>query len=177
MGKGLPLANPAQAGVLMQGTIFQPFGNWEGTDQTLDLICNPGGTRPDNGVVFDWQPDTDLETALRTTLAQGFPQYQVNMNIAIGGLTPPRGHAQQGCYQNINSFSSYLNEITRPLGPQIGLKNYPGVHRRGKQSRSISRTSLDRPTWISAASISFKTVLRADILPGDQVKFPQGMVE
>src|SRR6185437_2384952 len=160
------------------------------TDQSLDLICNPGGTYPDNGVLFDWQPDTDLETALRTTLAQAFPQYQIAMNISTGGLPPPNGHPQQGCYQSLNSFSSYLAEITRPLGTQLNLKSYPGVHivRNGKSIVVYDYTTprktvainfqdfVGQPTWISAASISFKTVLRADILPGDMVKFPQGIL-
>lgn len=29
MQKGLPLANPSQAGVLTKGTVFQSWGNWE----------------------------------------------------------------------------------------------------------------------------------------------------
>src|SRR5688572_13631719 len=37
MGKGLPLANPKQAGPLVAGQIIQAFGNWVGTDMTLDL--------------------------------------------------------------------------------------------------------------------------------------------
>ena len=42
MQKGLPLANPAQSGLLVQGFIFQAFGNWIGTDMTLDFVINPG---------------------------------------------------------------------------------------------------------------------------------------
>ena len=37
MQKGLPLANPNQQGLLVQGSIFPALGNWVGTDQTLDL--------------------------------------------------------------------------------------------------------------------------------------------
>ncbi len=35
MQKGLPLANPMQYGLLVQGQIFQAFGNWIDTNQTL----------------------------------------------------------------------------------------------------------------------------------------------
>jgi hypothetical protein len=42
MQKGLPLANPAQAGLLTQGTVYQCFGNWIDTDQTLDFVIMPG---------------------------------------------------------------------------------------------------------------------------------------
>ena len=44
--KGLPLANPAQSGVLAEGFIVQAFGNWQGTDMTLNLIMLPGQVRP-----------------------------------------------------------------------------------------------------------------------------------
>src|SRR5262249_10576948 len=45
MGKGLPLANPSQAGVLVKGTIFQAYGNWVGVNQTLDIKMIPGTDR------------------------------------------------------------------------------------------------------------------------------------
>lgn len=44
--KGLPLANPQQNGIIFQGWIIQAFGNWLGTDMTLDLIVNPGTRKP-----------------------------------------------------------------------------------------------------------------------------------
>src|ERR1700752_2385438 len=40
MAKGLPLANPKQSGLILQGTIQQAFGNWQGFDQTLDFVVN-----------------------------------------------------------------------------------------------------------------------------------------
>ena len=43
MQKGLPLANPAQSGLLVQGFIFQAFGNWiDVTQQSLDLVIMAG---------------------------------------------------------------------------------------------------------------------------------------
>ena len=41
MQKGLPLAKPAQNGVLAQGKIFQAYGNLIGVDRTLDMIIMP----------------------------------------------------------------------------------------------------------------------------------------
>lgn len=40
--RALPLANPKQAALLVQGYISQAFGNWQGTDMSLDLIVSPG---------------------------------------------------------------------------------------------------------------------------------------
>ncbi len=38
MARGLPLANPDQRGLLLQGEITQAFGNWQGPNMSLDLI-------------------------------------------------------------------------------------------------------------------------------------------
>jgi hypothetical protein len=57
MGKGLPLAKPSQAGPIMKGSNFQPFGNWTGTAMTLELVL-VATTGPDGrpvAISFDWQ--------------------------------------------------------------------------------------------------------------------------
>ena len=61
MEKGLPLAEPSQAGLIMKGSNFQPFGNWTGTAMTLELVLvAAAGTdgRP-VAISFDWQPSQD----------------------------------------------------------------------------------------------------------------------
>jgi hypothetical protein len=186
MGKGLPLANPAQAGLVMQGVVYQCYGNWEGTDQSLDLIVNPGGRRPENGISFNWQPGTTLAQALATTLQQAFPQYTQKINITP--LHPPWGAPQYGGYENLTSFATFIRELTRPLGAaQTDNDAYPGVRIALRANaiyvydapvRTIQLNFQDligQPTWLSAVSIGFKTVLRADIQPGDLVKFPAGI--
>jgi hypothetical protein len=186
MGKGLPLANPAQAGLIAKGTVFQAFGNWEGTDQSLDLVINPGGLHPEDSVNFAWNPGTTLADALATTFAQAFPDYQPS--IKITSFQPPKNAAQAGSYASLNSFARYLRELTQPLGAQLTRnKNYPGV-RIGIRGSSIYaydspaktialnfQDLIGQPTWMSAVSISFKTVLRADIWPGDLMTFPKGI--
>ena len=192
MGKGLPLANPAQAGELVHGTIFQAFGNWEGTDQTLDLICNPGGLEPSAGVSFNWQPGQSLASALFVTLTQAFPQYRANINIDAN-LQVPKGAPQQHHAVSLDSFARYLQAITQPLGEQLtgGDLEYPGVllaidgnvinayDLTAPPAKTVALNFQDfigQPTWLDAASISFKTVLRGDIDVGDQVKFPAGII-
>ncbi len=41
MHKGLPLANPSTYGLIAQGTVLQAFGNWLGTEQTLEIQMMP----------------------------------------------------------------------------------------------------------------------------------------
>jgi len=66
MAPGLPLANPAQAGLVLQGNIFQAYGNWQGVSQTLDLIVNPGTKQSifNVPVPFWWPAGSSLDDAI-----------------------------------------------------------------------------------------------------------------
>lgn len=97
MGKGLPLANPQQAGLLAQGTVYQAFGNWVGTVQTLDINMIPAQstaqatniaagspnlpTLPAN-IVLNWQAKQPLSTALTTTLQTAYPNFKIKVSIS-----------------------------------------------------------------------------------------------
>src|SRR5690242_7071326 len=47
---GLPLASKQaiQAGIIVQGSIYQAFGNWQGVNQTLDLLVQSSDLTPPN---------------------------------------------------------------------------------------------------------------------------------
>jgi hypothetical protein len=211
MGKGLPLANPAQAGLLVQGQVFQAYGNWTGTEQTLELICNPGivpgSASPNNtlyaqgmGIMLDWKPGQSLAAALAISLTQAYPQYEQKINIANLFIT--NGVPQQACYGSLTSFSSWLHEFTKTLGAQVtGNPQYPGVsiwitgntinvgdntkpatpnvvnNAKSTQPKQLAFQDLiGQPVWIGPTTISFSTVLRADLDVNDQVKFPDGVI-
>lgn len=191
MSAGLPLANPLQNGLVLSGQIFQAFGNWQGTEQTIDLICNPGDLIPPNGVNFTWAPGTSLAGALFTTFSQAFPTYTKPKINIVNDMQPPMSAPQYGCYKSLGQFSEYLHELTQPLGAKVtNNDSYSGVMITivGKQVfcndnltesfRTVPLAFVDligQPTWIAAATITFKTVLRADIAVGNDVKFPQGI--
>jgi hypothetical protein len=186
--KGLPLANPAQNGVLVEGQIFQAFGNWQGTNQTLDLVFFPTGLEPNNGVNFNWPANTPLKSALQQCFAQAFPGYKVNLD----NLTAPLSQAapESGIYSSLTTFGQYIQQRTQPMGASsTGNKNYPGVSIRilsaSKMIYAYDKTFktvnllfqelIGQPTWIDPAQVSFKTPMRADIQVGDQIIFPQGV--
>lgn len=187
MGKGLPLANPAQAGVIVQGQIFQAFGNWQGTNQTLDLVCNPGALLPDQNVSFTWKAGKTLASALFATLAQAFPTYKAKINISPSLVL---ASDEYGHYDTLADFADYISQISKMVGGKAVGPDYPGVdfHIAGDTITVTDQTTppklvqlafqdlIGQPTWIGATAISFKTVLRADISVGDQVQFPQGVV-
>lgn len=191
MSKGLPLAKPGQSGILAAGTIFQAFGNWEGINQTLELTLLPGSggnLSPPGGFYFTWQPGVPLEVALDVLAAQAFPDYDFSVAVAPG-LMPPQGGVEHMWARSLVPFSEYLNTITQPQGQALGFDNYQGVQVSVVSNKIVvsdnTQTThttqlafedlIGQPTWIDAQQISFKTVLRADIAPFDQVIFPTGV--
>lgn len=190
MKPGLPLATAAagQSGILLRGSVYSCFGNWQGTEQTLELIVNPGADDVDN-INFNWPAGTPLSGALAATFAQAFPAPQYNVNIAVGpNLILP--DSQYGNYNNLATFSSYLNGISKKAGVGAYGSTYNGVQIAisgttiyawdGTQARATPKQLafqdlIGQPTWISPTQINFKTVLRSDIIVGQQVMFPKGI--
>jgi len=133
MQKGLPLANPAQAGLLVQGVIFQAFGNWiDIHQQTLDFVIMAGsgstaaaqgtGTlKAPKNLVLNWKAGTTLAAALTTTLQTAFPGVTVNVNINSGLIRP---NDEIGFYPTLEQLSQYARETSLDI---IKTANYAGV--------------------------------------------------
>lgn len=190
MQKGLPLANPAQAGIIVQGAVYQAFGNWQGINQTLDLVIQASDLTPENGIVFKWESGTTLESALSTTLKQAFPGYKTP-DIKVGSdLQPPNDGTQDGTYRSLGQFCSYLLGITQKSGQAVYGDQYPGAQLTivgntikvfdGTQQQTPVKLAfqdlIGQPTWINPGTVNFKTVLRSDIAVGTAIQFPQGIV-
>jgi hypothetical protein len=188
MKKGLPLANPAQSGVIITARIFQAFGNWQGVNQTLDLVVFPPNLAPPTRIAWDWKANTPFSQAIVSALAQAFPGYKIDTT----GLkaTLQQASDDKGTYESLSSLSVHVQQRTRALGiKSTGDKTYQGVF---MQLESATQTIfvydnsnatanlafvdlIGQPTWIDVATVSFKTVLRADINIGNKIKFPQGV--
>ena len=192
MGKGLPLAtaayNAGQSGIILQGQIWQAWGNWTGTEQTLDFVIFPGDLTPAGGVSFNWQAGQSLSSAIATSLTQAFPKYKQSINVAA--LQVPKGATQADTAMSLMDFARMLNDITRPVGLKQ-FKDYPGVTATtdGKTIYVFDRTAppsktvklafqdlIGQPTWLGPTTITFQTVMRADIDVGDYITFPAGIV-
>ena len=155
--KGLPLANPEQSGVLINGYIAQAFGNWLGSDMTLDLILNPGvgpgaqapkssttTTAQSSTIVseplpplgtmenpingsFSWPAGTKLSVAIKEFLKNAFPKYPEPQVKLNQDLV-----LSQSVYDvksTVRAFAAYINEFTKNIvGPFYnGNIPYPGV--------------------------------------------------
>lgn len=188
MSPGLPLANPAQRGILVTATIQQAFGNWQGVNQTLDMYVkgSTGGALAPRDISFNWQQGTKMATAIENALrtAYGKEGYGVEIDISdnlVAYETMP------GSYSSLQSFAQVMRSVSRDI-----LKNnlYPGVRivfddktfyvydvsRPGSIAANPVFLNFEdfvgQPTWIGPNRVSFKTVMRGDIQMGDYVKFP-----
>lgn len=195
MQRGLPLAKPAQSGLLAQGFIFQAYGNWIDTEQTLDLVVMPG-TSPASGtggtgtidapknIVLNWKAGTTLASALQTTLQTAFPNYAATINIDSAIVRP---NDEVGFFPTLQQLAQFAKQTSLDI---LKKKTYAGVTILMMPNNTISvfdgssapaaaaakQIAFDdligQPTWIESPNIQIKTVMRADISVGDQIKMP-----
>lgn len=183
MSAGLPLANSKQSGLLVTGQVIQAFGNWIGTDQTLDLILAPpaGNYVEPLNFVLNWQANQPLADALKTTFSTALPSAKQDINIS------PRlvlNHDEVGYYETLTQFAQYLQPLTQAIVTETGYAGvnviYDGVTikatdftAKAKAPMAIAPQDLiGQPTWIAGNVISVKTVMRGDIDVGDLVTIP-----
>lgn len=196
MQKGLPLAKPAQAGLILDGSIFRPFGNWQMTDQTLEMNLLPA-VGVNNGqiiaITFDYQTGKSMADAIKEALTNALPKYTIKVEISSDLVVP---YPAPGIYNNLNQFAAMILKMSlqsqfQGIKPLAGGK-YGGVQFRivGKEITAYDGTKdyggttasnpkqiafediIGQPTWIGTSSINFKCVLRADINVGDFISLP-----
>lgn len=183
MSKGLPLANPKQQGLLLQGVVQNAFGNWQGTTQTLDMIVQfDGGTiDEEKNLVLAWGAGTKLADAIRATLAIAFPGYSANINISDNLVL---GHDAPGYYQTIGQFASYVKQASQDIlgtdyqGVSITIRDKTFYVYDGTTETTPTKIAfidlIGQPTWLSLFQINFKTAMRGDIAVGDYIQMPPG---
>ncbi|MDR8399212.1 hypothetical protein NE850_23095 [Paraburkholderia sp. USG1] len=130
MAKGLPLANPQQAGLLVAGQIQQCIGNWIGVEQSLTLYVIPGGsasaynqaangqtldtpvtpTSPAN-LIFQWSKGQSLVSAILQTLNNAFPQLgiagAISTQLVWGSDVPKTAY-----FQTLQQFAQFVHETS-----------------------------------------------------------------
>jgi hypothetical protein len=188
MWQGMPLAKPQQRGLIAQGMIFQAFGNWQGTSQTLDLICYAAAAAPVK-ISLNWPKSTPLAPAIAASLYAAFPGYpKPDIQISPNLVTPID---QKGTWLSMFDFADTVRSLSLPLGRAIYGDSYAGVQltlsgltfkvRDGTVQPTPTQLAFEdligQPTWIEPAKINFKCTLRADLAVFDQVQFPVGVVQ
>lgn len=183
MSKGLPLANPSQANMLISGRVNQAFGNWVGLDQSIDLILSPAAGSVDEplNIVLNWRAGTPMADALAATLKTALPNAIQKISIS------PRlvlSHDQVGYYYTINQLAGVIYDLSHSI---ITDANYLGVNidYDGVTVKVVDLTTpptpkviafkdmIGQPTWIAFNTISMKTVMRGDLFLQDVVTLPR----
>lgn len=187
MQKGLPLANPAQSGLILQGSINQAFGNWIGINQWIEFIVVTNGAALGESlnIVLDWKKGTKLADAIQQTLATAVPKFKVEVTIS-DKLVLSEGQA--GFYQSMTQFAQYLKQVS--LAILGGADGYSGVDvlitedtfkvfdgTTPAAPKPIAFNDLiGQPTWIDPATVQITTVMRADLEPTDYIQLPATQV-
>lgn len=185
MNTGLPLANPAQQGLIVKGSIFPAFGNWVMTDMTLDMILQgPFGesnpSKPAN-VIHNWPKGQQLSQAIEQTLKTAFPKFTPKININPNLVL---AYTDTGFYQTIGQYATYIQQISRSI---INSPDYHGVHIMAQgnnlivadgtnppQPKQVNFQDLiGQPIWIGPNEVQFKCVMRGDFNLGDVVTLPK----
>lgn len=188
MKRGLPLANPNQSGLLVQGKIFQAYGNWIGLDQTLDLILVPGNTgsitAPAN-LVLDWKANQQLASALDNTFRTAYPALKRNIAISPKLVRP---NDETTFYPTLEQLGTYVYQTSiNLLGAAYAgvsmlvegdtISAFDGTVTAGApilKTKAINFTDLiGQPTWLEGSILQIKTVMRGDLDIGNQVTLPR----
>ena len=184
MGKGLPLSNPAQSGLIMSGFIFQSFGNWVGTEMTLDLVVFPDAYNLDAPGNFsvNWPAGLPLNTGIAQVLNTAYPGIKQYVQIQSGIVFP---NAEFGIFSTLRQFAAFVLGLTAGyFGPDYNGVNIAiqggqfFVYDGSETSVTVPIAFNDligQPTWIDVNLIQIKTVLRADVQMSNKVKMPQGL--
>lgn len=185
MSKGLPFANPAQQGEIIDGTVFQAFGNWQGNLVSLDLIIIPAEINPDvkANLSFIWNKGETLENAIKQTLKNAYPTINV-----FGTLSQDLVYTetQALAYTNMESFSTAMNNISKQiikepnyLGASIVPTSYgfliaDGTATPDKKTKIEFTDLIGNLTWIDTYTVQAKVVMRGDLNVGQYIEFPKG---
>ena len=192
----LPLNKPKQYGLLFSGWIINSFGNWQGTDMTLDLYC-AAGSAPSSGkdggtgqinqpknYSLSWNKGMTLETALTNVFHIALPHIsKIDFRIDPSLVATDDWFDVFPTMESLNNFvnqkSKTIKGDTKYNGVQIyvindtilvsDFTNIPSNNTKIDFSELIGQPTYGAP---SGYEIQFKTPLRSDISVTDSVALP-----
>ena len=184
MAAGLPLANPAEQGLVVHGTVFPAFGNWIGTAMTLDLILSAyqGGAEHPVNIVHNQPAGMSLGTAVQNALSTAFPGSTPTIAVSPNLILP---NTEIGIYGTLAQYAGYVRALSQKImgntstyqGVRIGQQGKATLVTDGTQTSSTTKAIafqdlIGQPTWYGLNQVSLKTVMRGDIAFGSTVTLP-----
>lgn len=191
MSKGLPLANPAQQGIILQGIVQQSYGNWVGTDMAVHFFAQSGQTpyNTDANIVLHWPKGTGLADAIKNALTIAFPNYDV-VDTGIGKALKLQND-ETGYFGNVSQLAQWVQQISLDINNAPQGSGYTGVEIAVQQNKFIlfdgtSQTQpktiafndlVGQPSWIGPQSISVPLVMRGDLNINDFILMPKTLFQ
>lgn len=182
MGKGLPLAKPNQQGIILQGQIWQSFGNWEGTQMTLDMVVYPSVFTVDapGNLVLIWTAGTQLKTAISNMLKIAYgDKTTVSINMTGDYVLP---YDSSHVSSNLIGMAKWITEFTEKKfkssviiainGAEITVTDT--VTAPGFISIEFN-DMVGQPTWIDPLTMQVKLIMRGDIKVGTFIQMPKNI--
>ena len=183
MSKGLPFANPNQAGVIVNGSILQSFSTWQGTEVGLDIVLIPAQVNPNAvaNITMAWDKGQTLTEAVTQALKNA---YGANTNIS-GSFSSNLVYTEdaKGQFTSFIAFAKKVQEISRWINPS---PTYFGASITATSQGFLLSDSTIAPTgtkqiaftdvignltWIDIATIQARVTMRADLNVGDYITF------
>lgn len=197
--KGLPLAKPEQSGTVFSGMILQCFGNWIGTNMTLDFVVVPGPAtssqiggqgfiEKSRNFTLSWEGGKPLGPALKKCLETAFPGYTVNNTIS-DKIVRPQKDTITGPYSTLGNLASDVRQISIDIIDPNHTLGYPGVtivingktidvfdSPQGEEKDIAFEDLIGQPTWIENPRIQIKTAMRGDLHVLQPINLPKNNV-
>jgi hypothetical protein len=183
MTAGLPFANPDQIGLIVEGTILQAFGNFQGNNVSLSLIITGGAVDPTESINLPliWRKGDTLTKAVTEALQTGYIGSKVTGSFSQDLVAV---QDETAIYTNlktlavwVNSASKAINSSAKYSGASI-VNTSSGFQLYDSLSPQVGNTLINyvdligNITWLNVATISAKVVMRADLEVGKYVSFP-----
>jgi len=188
MQQGMPLSNPNEQGLLVQGIVRPALGNWTGTNMYVDFYITPGTlgnpTVPGAANIVHNQPaQQPLSTAIKNALQTAFPGFTANINISPNLVRPNDEH---GFYQSLGQYATFLNNTSHDImktagymGVQVSVQgNNINVSDGTTQGQTGGATInawdlIGQPIWTGTNTAQWRTVMRGDFKVFDTATLPK----
>jgi hypothetical protein len=186
--RGLPLARAEQQGILLQGQVYNPYGNWEGVNQSLNLIINPGLLTDKNGnainIEVNGRKGEKLGDVVTRALKNAYPDTKLDIRVSDKLVLPENwpGHYNRPSQLATVIKSASMGLIREEAYTGVSLVMQKGIIRLFDNhtptgAKAINADELiGQPTWIALNKVSFRTPLRGDLMVGDAVSLPDSII-
>lgn len=181
---GPPLLGTPRHGLLAIGSVYSAYGNWVGTNMTLDLfIAAPYMTPKSKGAfVFSWVAGQPLSNALDASLGAAYEGTGTDIQVNISAYTTAH-HVYHVC-DNLASLARLVRTLTMPnagqnaSGPVIigqtpgTVIAFDGTMQIGAATKLSYEDLIGQPTWIDVNQMQVTCVMRNDLHQGSLILMP-----